>query len=155
VPESREVIRVSRPQSIPEHYESMNLKPAVRALGWSVALLGVAAGLTVAGAAEGVLAEIVGPVAVILGGIVLGAVWQCRRYEITVGTARIDIGTGPFRDTLSAGAVESTSRCPATGWRRLFADHEVAVRVTIGHKREYSVPTHDPDTLESSLRAQT
>jgi hypothetical protein len=146
------VIRISRRQSIPEHYEAIPLRPAVRALGWSSSSLGIIGGLALAGLAEGGLAEIAGPVVVVLGGVVLAATWQCRLYEVTRGTARIEIGTGPFRDTLATGAMESVAHRPASGWRRCFSDREVVLRFAIGRKREHVVPTRDPEAFGSALR---
>jgi hypothetical protein len=145
------VIRISRQQSIPEHYESIPLRQPVRALGWSAAVLAVVAGLIVAAVGEGLVAELLGPVVVTLGGVVLAAVWKCGRYELTLGTARIELGTGPFRDTLATGAVESTRRQPATAWRKLFADEEVVLGLAIGRKPEYAVPTRNADALEAAL----
>jgi hypothetical protein len=145
------VIRVSRQQSIPEHYESMPLRSPVRAFGWTTAVLAIVAGLIIAAVGEGLVAELLGPVVVTLGGVVLAAVWKCGRYELTLGTARIELGTGPFRDTLATGAVASTQRRPATAWRKLFADEEVVLSLTVGRKPEYVVPTRNPDALERAL----
>jgi hypothetical protein len=145
------VIRVARQQSIPEHYESIPLRPPVRALGWGAAWLAIAGGLVIAAVAEGLVAELLGPLVVTLGGVLLAAVWKCGRYELTLGTARIELGTGPFRDTLATGAVESTRRRPATAWRKLFTDEEVVLHLTIGRKPEYAVPTGDPDAFEAVL----
>ena len=114
-------------------------------------MLAIVAGLIIAAVGEGLVAELLGPVVVTLGGVALAAVWKCGRYELTRGTARIELGTGPFRDTLATGAVESTRRRPATAWRKLFADEEVVLGLTIGRKPEYPVPTRDADALEAAL----
>jgi hypothetical protein len=145
------VIRVSRQQSIPEHFESIPLRSSLRTLGWSAAVLAIVAGLIIAAVGDGLVAELLGPVIVTLGGVVLAAVWKCGRYELTVGTARIELGTGPFRDTLATGAVESTRRRSATAWRRLYADEEVVLGLTIGRRPEYAVPTRDPEAFETAL----
>jgi hypothetical protein len=149
--DARTVIRISRTQSIPEHYESMPLRPPARVLGWSFAVLAIAGGLVVAAVGDGLVAELLGPVVVTVGGVALAAVWQCRKYELTIGTARIETGTGPFRDTLAAGAVASTARRPATAWRKLFSDEEVVLRLAVGRKPEHAVPTRDPAALEAAL----
>ena len=63
----------------------------------------------------------------------------------------VDLGTGPFRDTLATGAIESVTRRPATGWRKAFADEELQLRVPFGRKQEYLVPSRDPGALERAL----
>lgn len=113
--------------------------------------MGIVAGLIIAAVGEGLVAELLGPVVVTVGGVVLAAVWKCGRYELTLGTARIELGTGPFRDTLATGAVESTQRRSATAWRKLYADEEVVLGLTIGRRPEYTVPTRDPEALEAAL----
>jgi hypothetical protein len=137
--------------SIPEHHESIRLRRSLRRPGWVVSALAIVAGLLLAAVGKGAGAEVAGPVVAALGGIVLAALWQFRRFETTVGTVRIDLGTGPFRDTLATGAVESVARRPATGWRRAFADEELLLRVPFGRKREYVLPSRDPEAIERAL----
>lgn len=144
------MIRLDR-TSIPDYHESIPLRAAVRVPGWLASASAVLAGLVVAGAADGLVAELAGPLLVVLGGGVLAALWQCRRYEVTVGTVRIDAGTGPFRVTLATGAVESAFRRRSGRWRRLFADEEVVLRVTGARRAEYPVATRDPRALEAAL----
>ncbi len=105
----------------------------------------------VAAMIAGTLGEILSAIAVVVGGFLLVAMLKCRRYEVTVGTSRIEIGTGPFRDTLASGALESATRRPATGWRRLFAEEEIVLRSEVGRKRDFPVPTRDPDGLLTAL----
>jgi hypothetical protein len=144
-------MRISRKQSIPEHHESVPLRVPVRSAGWSLAGMGIVGGLALAALARGVTAEVVGPLVVLFGAFVLAATWHCRRFEVTIGTARIEIGTGPFRETLATGAVESVERGRATRWRRLFADEEITLCMGVGRRREFRVPTRDPDALEAAL----
>ena len=147
-----EVIRLSRQTSLPQHYESIPLRGPVRLVGWTVALASIGLGLAAAAVTEGVVERIVGPIGVIVGGVALVAVWQCRSYELTVGTVRIEIGTGPFRDTLATGAVESASCRPATGWRRCFATDEVVLGLEVGRRRSVPVPSLDPTALQAALK---
>jgi hypothetical protein len=145
------VIRLSQQTSLPQHHESIPLRGPVRLLGWTVALGSIGLGFYGAAVTEGAVARIVGPIGVIVGGVALAAVWQCRKYELTVGTVRIEIGTGPFRDTLATGAVESMTLRPATGWRRCFATDEVVLGLEVGRRPSVPIPTLDPTALRAAL----
>jgi hypothetical protein len=145
------VIRISRRASIPEHAESLPLRGLVRALGWALAGLGIVGGFLAAGAGEGRIAAWLAPLLVVVGGVVLAALWQCGKYDLTVGTTRIEVGTGPFKDTLATGAVESSEARPATAWRKLFAEREVVLVLSVGRWRRYPVPTRDPEGLRAAL----
>jgi len=145
------VIRISRQQSLPDHAESIPLRAPVRWLGWALAALGIVGGFLAAGTGEGRIAEVLGPILVVAGGVVLAALWQCGRYDVTIGTTRIEVGTGPFKDTLATGAVESSEVRPATAWRKLFADQEVVLGLAVGRRCHYPVPTRDPEGLQAAL----
>ena len=75
---------------------------------------------------------------------------RCRTYEITVGTARLETGSGPFQQTVPVGAVESTDRRPATAWRRMFADEELVLEVSVG-ARVVVFPSREPAKILEAL----
>jgi hypothetical protein len=144
------VIRISREESIPQHCEVVPLKAGVHSLGWLAALGSIASGFAVAAWAPGRLGEIPGSILVILGGVALGAMVGCRRLEVVAGSTRIDLGAGPFHTVVPSGAVESAERRPATGWRRLFADEEILLRVSVG-SGEVAIPTRQPSDLLAAI----
>ena len=144
------MIRISRDLSLPQHHESVPLRGALRAAGWLLAVGGIAGGFLIAASWPEEAAEILGSLLVVLGGAALFAVTRCRTYEITVGTARLEMGTGPFQQTVPVGAVESTDRRPATGWRRMFADEEIKLEVSVG-VRVVVLPSRRPAQILDAL----
>jgi len=144
------MFRISSDESIPHHFEAVPLRTGVSALGWSLAVLTIASGLGLAGWASGAAADVVGPIVVIVGGLILAAMLRCRRCEITIGTKRIDVRSGPLRGMVPTGAVEAAARRPATVWRRLFADEEVVLSVSVG-AGNFAIPSRRPAELIEAL----
>jgi hypothetical protein len=92
----------------------------------------------------------VGPIVVIVGGLILAAMLRCRRCEITIGTKRIDVRSGPLRGMVPTGAVESVAHRPATAWRRWFANEEIVLSVSVG-AGSVAIPSRRPAELIAAL----
>jgi hypothetical protein len=144
------MIRIGRDQSIPVYVETIPLKPTSRVVGLLLGVLLLVGGFAEAIWADGTSGRVAGPLLVMAGGILVIAVVRCRAYEITVGTARTEAGTGPFRETIPTGSIESTELRPASGWRRLYADEEVLLHLDTG-SGEAVVPSRDPAALHSAI----
>jgi hypothetical protein len=144
-------VRISRDLSLPRHHESVPLKTPYRVLGWVIGILGIAGGFLTAGLVEGEPAEIAGSLLVVLGTVSAVGVVRCQSYETTIGSSRIDLESGPVRNTVPSGAVESAVPGPATGWRKLFADQEIVLSVNIGAGRAV-FPSRDPDAVLVAIR---
>ena len=144
------MIRIGRDQSIPVYVEEIPLKPFVRVAGLALGVLVLIGGFSEAIWAEGSSGRVAGPLLVMAGGIVVIALVRCKIYEITVGTTRVDVGTGMFRETIPTGSIESTELRPASGWRRLYADEEVLLHFDVG-SGEAVVPSRNPAALHSAI----
>ena len=144
------MIRISRILSIPHYHEWVPLRNKVRTAAWVVAAGTMVPGFAVVGVADGAAASALGQVGVVLGGLVLAGLFRCGRYEIAVGTKRTDLGPDPFRRIVPTGAVESAACRPATSWRRLFADEEVVLQMSVG-AGQVAVPSREPAALVAAL----
>ena len=146
------MIRVGPESSLPQHHESVPLRAPLRALGWTIGVLGILGGFVLAGVTVGELAEVAGSLLVVAGGSALFLTVKCGSHEVTVGTARLDLYSGPFRRMAPSGSVLSATRRPSTSWRRLFADDEVVVRFEDG-PGALTVPSREPAELIAALEA--
>ena len=90
--------------------------------------------------------EIVGAIAAAIGCITLFAVIRCGRFETEIGRHWLKVGAGPLKRRIRKGLIEGVERRPATGWRRLYADTEITVRLGVGE--DLAVPTRDPEEFE-------
>jgi len=144
------VVRISRDQDLPLHFEAVALRAPLKVVGWPVGVLTIVAGLTLAGRAGGPLAEAVGAALALVGGTLVVALIRCRRFEVTVGRKLMELRLGPFRRTLPAGSIEAVRVRPATSWRRLFADREAVLRSGID-SRPVILPTGEPEELREAL----
>ena len=148
------MFRISVDESIPHHFESVPLRPAPRAVGWAVALLGIGGGAVLAAVSRGWRAELVAPLAVVASGLLLIVLVRCRNCEVTLGTRRIDVRAGPLHRLIPTGSVEAASRRTATGWRRLFATEELVLRIDVG-SGEAAIPSRRPQELHRALSELT
>jgi hypothetical protein len=143
-------MRIGRDQSIPIHVETLPLKTKVRVSGLVLGVLVLITGFAEAIWSEGPTGRVAGPLLVMVGGFLVIAIVRLQTYEITVGSKRIDVGTGFFRETVPSAAVESTELRPASGWRRLYADEELVFHFGM-ERGELVVPSRDPAALHSSV----
>ena len=144
------MFRISGGHSIPFHHESVPLRGGAVVLGWVLAVAGIGCGLSLAALARDWPAELLAPCLVVLGGLALVGVVRCRRYEVTLGSTRIDLRAGPFKRIVPSAAVESADRRPATGWRRLFGAEEMVLRVNVGSGK-VAVPSRKPADVLGAL----
>jgi len=144
------VIRIGRDQSIPLYVETIPLKTKVRVPGLVLGVLVLIAGFAEAVWAEGPAGRVAGPLLVMIGGLLVIAIVRLQTYEIIVGSKRIDVGAGLFKDTVPSGSVESTELRPASGWRRLYADEELVLHFEMG-PGEVVVPSRNPAALHAAL----
>lgn len=135
---------------VPEHYEGVPLKRTVQLLGWTVGLILAVGGITVMVLTAGTFIEAAGALCAAGGAITLAAVIRCRRYETQVGRRWVRIGAGPLTRRFKSDLVAVHRQRSATGWRRLYADHEVVLKLSISDD-QHCVPTRDPTELETAF----
>ena len=136
---------------VPEHFEGVPLKGFVRLVGWLVGLILTVGGITLMVLAAGPAIEAFGAVCAAIGCIALAAVIRCRRFETQIGRRWITIGAGPLTRRIKTDLVAGHKLRAATGWRRLYADHEVVLTLSVG-EHEHLVPTRDPEELSNALK---
>jgi len=146
------MIRIGRDESIPVHHETVELRRGVLVAGWALTLLGIGGGLLLVGSGNEAVAELGGPLLVLLGGAALFSVLRFRSYELTVGTSRIDVRCGPLKRVLASGAVTSSEVRPARGWRALYAPEEIELRLEARDGRAV-LPSCRPGELLAALRS--
>ena len=144
------MVRVTRIRSLPLHFEASPLKPWVVAVGWPTAIVVCVTGIALFARAESIFAEAVAASLLLVGGSLFVVLVRCRRFEMTVGERMIELQAGPFRHSLPAGCVVSGAVRPATRWRRLFADREVELTLSMDDRKTV-VPTRDEEELRRVL----
>jgi len=144
------MVRISRDHDLPLHFEASSLKAPVAAAGWLAGVAATVAGIAGFARAGSTAAEAAAACLVLTGCVLVVLLVRCRRYEVTVGRKMLEFRAGPFRRILPAGCVERASPRPATGWRRLFASHELQLTVGV-ETRPLILPTNDPDDLRVAL----
>ena len=97
--------------------------------------------------------EALGAVCAAIGAILLTAVIRCRRYETQIGRRWITVGAGPLTRRIMRDLVAGHNLRAATGWRRLYADDEVMLTLSVGEHR-HLLPTRDPTALASALQSR-
>ncbi len=133
----------------PEHWEAAELRPALRAAGWALAVVGGVGGVLLMARGPGPL-EAVGVVAALLGIGAAFLVVRLRRFETVVGARWFEAGAGPFNRRVGRHGLGDLTVRPATSWRRLYADREVVV--VIQHSgEELAVPSAEPEELLRAL----
>ena len=135
---------------IPDHFEGVPLKGNVRLGGWLAGLILTSGGIALMVLSEGTAIEALGAVSAASGAIVLAAVIRCRRYETQIGRRWITIGAGPLTRRIRRDLVAKHLERPATSWRKLYADHEVILTLSVGEHLHH-VPTRDSEELRKSL----
>jgi hypothetical protein len=136
--------------SLPHHFESTPVKPAISVPGWIIGAICFAGGIAIAISPLAEWADIAGPALACTGAIIMMALYRCRQFEVTVGDKLVTTGAGPFRQSVPVGAVEKLTKRPATAWRKLYADQEVALTVTVS-SGVVVVPSSDPQELVRAL----
>jgi len=143
--------RTSMPEDeVPLHYEGIALKTSARAVGWPLGLACAVGGVMVAGRASGFVVEMVGVVAAALGGMTIVALLRCHRFEIVLGARLLTVGAGPLLRRVPVGLIDRVEDRAATSWRRLYSDHEVVVRLTVGD-RVMIFPSNDPREFMAAM----
>ncbi len=135
---------------VPDHFEGVPLQGNVRLGGWLVGLALTVGGIALMVLAEGTAIEALGAVSAATGAIALAAVIRCRRYETQIGQRWIKIGAGPLTRRIKSDLVAGHELRAATGWRKLYADHEVVLTLSVGDHL-HIVPTRDPEELRTAL----
>ncbi len=135
---------------VPDHFEGVPLKGAVQMGGWFGGSILAALGIVLMVLSRGTVNEPLGAVGAAAGTIALVAVVRCRRFEIQIGRRWIIIGAGPLTRRIKRDLVTAYQMRPATGWRRLFADHEVVLTLRVGDY-QHIAPTRNPEELQESL----
>ena len=135
---------------VPDHFEGVPLKGIVRLAGWLAGLVLAVGGITLMVFAAGTAVEALGAVNAVAGAIVLAAVIRCRRFETQIGRRWITLGAGPLTRRIKSDLVAGHKLRAATGWRRLYADHEVVLTLNVGD-HQHVVPTRDSEELGKAL----
>lgn len=138
--------------SLPERYESLSLRRPIRLWTWCGGLAGLAGGALLDLRLDGAAATLAATLLVTVATAALVAVVVCRRYEIVVGTKRIDAGCGPFSHVVPSGAVIAATPRSARGWRRAYASDEVVIDYTLG-AGQVVLPAGDPTALVAAIEA--
>jgi hypothetical protein len=144
-------VRIVRDGDLPLHFEAAPLKPAVVAVGWPVAILACAAGVLLYARAGSTVVEAAASLLALVGVSLVGGLARCRRYEITLGKRMIELRAGPFRRILPVGTVDAAKAGSATSWRRVFADRELELTLSVSAQKTI-VPSNNPDELRAALR---
>jgi hypothetical protein len=144
------MVRVTRDQDLPLHYEASPVRPTLEVGGWLAGILATVGGIAGYANAESLVAEAGAVILVFAGGTLIAALVRCRQHEVIVGRRMIDIRLGPFRRTLPTGCVEKAAERSASSWRRLYAPSELALTLSV-ESRPLIVPTHDADELRAAL----
>ena len=95
--------------------------------------------------------DVVAAVVAAAGSVAVYAVVRCRRHETVLGRTWLALATGPFRQQVPVDLVAGTEQRPATGWRRLYGDRELVLRLTMG--QEIAVPSREPEEITAALAA--
>ena len=135
---------------VPDYFEGVPLKGAVRVVGWSGGSILASLGIVLMVLSRGTAIEVVGAVGAASGVIALVAVIRLRRFETQIGRRWITLGAGPLTRRIKRDLVTGCEMRPATGWRKLFADHEVVLTLSVGD-HQHIAPTRDPEELQKSL----
>ena len=144
------MVRIEREGDLPLHFEASSLKGSVKTVGWVSGVLAIAVGITLFVRAQQVIGEVAAMALVVAGGTLVVSLVRCRRYEVTVGERLLELRLGPFRRTLPSGCIDEATPRLATGWRRFYAQHEVALSLNV-QARRLTIPTNDPDELREAL----
>jgi len=146
--------RADDSEDIPLHYESLALRPGVRAAGWAFGVAAVAGGITVMVVGQGTWVEVIGAVVAAAGGAAIAGLIRCGRFETMLGRRWLLAGAGPLRRRVAPDSVDSaiTDRA-STGWRRLYAGREEVLELAV-HGARLVIPTRDPGALGEALPAR-
>ncbi len=135
---------------VPDHFEGVLLKGVARLVGWLLGLIFGVGGITLMVVSAGTAIEALGAACAATGSIILAAVIRCRRYETQVGRQWITIGAGPLTRRIRRDLVSTNQPRAATGWRRLYADDEVVLTLSVGD-HQHRVPSRDSEELKTAL----
>ena len=144
------MVRVSRHRFLPRHFDASPLKTWVGAVGWPATIFFCTAGVLLFVRAGSMVAEAAAALVILVGASLLVTLVRCRRYEISVSDRLVELRVGPFRRSLPVGCVEAVEARPATLWRRLFADRELELTLSV-ETSTVVVPTCDEDELRRAL----
>ncbi len=138
--------RASDRAEVPQHWEACRLRTGWWLLGLGGGLVAALAGIAGMVLGEGSWMEALGAALAAVGGLVAVAAFRCRRWTVSVGREWVRSELGPFVRTLPRRGIASVSVRPASGFRRLYAQREVAITLAAGSHR-FRVPSADPETL--------
>jgi hypothetical protein len=136
--------------TLPHHFETVPVKPAISVPGWIIGIGCFISGVAIAISPLANWADIAGPALACFGAAIVMALVRCRHFEITVGDKLVTAGAGPFHRSVPVGAVEKLSKRPATSWRKLYADYELALTVTVS-SGVVVIPSSDQEELVIAL----
>jgi hypothetical protein len=147
--------RRSAKNEIPEHYERLRLAAGPRLGLRAAAVLLVAAALAAGLAPHGsTLLSLAGGALALLAAAAVVAAIRLTACEVIVTRISLKVGFGPFGAAYPVWGVRPGTARPATGWRRLYAQREVAVAIDDprgGHA--IAVPSSETDELIAALHA--
>jgi hypothetical protein len=146
-------IRVAREgdrEEVPLHFEGLVLKPVARCVGWPGAAILAVAGVFIMVSHAGTAFELAGAPAAAGGGILMVALYRCRRFEAVAGRKWLKTRLGPFRQDLPRELIIGAAARRATGWRRLYADQEMVLDLSVG-TRNPLLPSADPEAMIEAL----
>ena len=135
---------------VPLHYEGIPLKTWALVVGWPLGLACAIGGVVMAGKASAFAVELSGVLLAAVGGVVIVALLRCRRSEIVLGARLLTVGAGPLLRRVPVGLIDRVEDRAATSWRRLYSDHEVVVRLTVGD-RVMIFPSNDPQEFMAAM----
>lgn len=133
---------------IPVLFQAVELRPALVGGGWLGVALLVAGAIALALRFVGGLGELAGGLLAAFGVVLAFVLIRCRRFEVTVGTNRVETRVGFAERTLPLGLVTGAVAAPASSWRRAYTDREVRLEVA---GERVAVPTREPEELLEAL----
>ena len=149
-------LRAARAQDreeIPLHHEGLVLKTRVAVTSWILALAAAGGGIGVMILKAGAGTEVVGAIVAALGGVSLVALVRCRRHESTISPKWLQIGAGPLSQKVPLELIETIRSQPASSWRRVFADRELVLRLSVG--REVVFPCRETEELIAAVHGES
>lgn len=132
------------------HYEGLRLRQWIVWAGWPLALAVALTGAGLVGVLRNPLADVVGLLLAVVGGLAIAGLARCRSFEIVIGTRLVTTIAGPLQRRVPVGVLEHRELRPASSWRRLYADRELVLDLP-AHGETFILPSAEPEALLEAL----
>jgi hypothetical protein len=144
-------LREQEREDAPRHFEGVPLRSGVRGLVWLIGGALAGSGVLLIIMTSGSDLEPLASAMTCVGGLALLTVARCRRAETVLGKRWLKIKTGPFAKRIAIDLITTISARPATRWRRLYCDNEVAL--DLGTGEQIALPSRNPEEMIAEITA--